>query len=272
MARVWAPMGDIFSSALIGSTGFVGSNLLRQREFSVAVHRTDVERLAGNHFQLLVCAGAPAEKWRANSEPDADRANLDRLVNFLGKVTAGLFVLVSTVDVYPAPQGVDELTSIDPAGANVYGRHRRHLEMQCQALFPKMVTVRLPGLFGPGLKKNFLFDLMGGRNLEMTHSDSWFQFYDVQRLWKDIQTAANANLALINLATPPMRAGDIAEHHFGIRFDNRPEAGPANYDMQTVHAAHFGASGRYVCSADTVHGQLANWIRTGKAGSVGRQE
>ena len=67
------------ADALIGYTGFVGSNLLRQRAFDATYNSKNIGDIAGREFELLVCAGAPAAKWLANSKPDEDAANLDRL-------------------------------------------------------------------------------------------------------------------------------------------------------------------------------------------------
>jgi hypothetical protein len=41
-----------------------------------------------------------------------------------------------------------------------YGRNRRALEAFCADRFDDCLIVRLPALFGPGLRKNFIFDLL----------------------------------------------------------------------------------------------------------------
>ena len=52
-------------TALIGYSGFVGGNLLRQRSFDACFNSSNIEAIAGRSFDLVVCAGAPAEKWKA---------------------------------------------------------------------------------------------------------------------------------------------------------------------------------------------------------------
>src|SRR5262245_64497597 len=114
--------------ALIGYTGFVGSSLLRQRPFEGRFRSTNVAELAGADFDLVVCAGAPAQKWLANKEPEADRARLEPLVRALDTLTCRRFVLISTVDVFARPFEVDEGTPVEEAGLHPYGLHRRMLE------------------------------------------------------------------------------------------------------------------------------------------------
>ena len=108
-------------TALIGYTGFVGSNLLRQMSFKDLYHSKNIEELGGKSYDLLVCAGAPAEKWKANQDPGKDLENIRRLMDCLGRAKARKIILISTVDVYPVPCGVDEDSRIDPVLANAYG-------------------------------------------------------------------------------------------------------------------------------------------------------
>ena len=64
-------MSDDESTALIGYTGFVGSNLLRQRPFDACFNSSNIDQIAGRSFDLVVCCGARAEKWKANADPEA---------------------------------------------------------------------------------------------------------------------------------------------------------------------------------------------------------
>lgn len=255
-------------TALIGSTGFVGTNLLRQTTFDHAYHRSDIDDIDGEHFDLIVCAGAPAEKWRANQQPDADRENLERLVAHLARVRAERFVLVSTVDVYPSPVAVDETTPIDPDAGSAYGRHRRWLEVRCRELFPTVTIIRLPGLFGPGLKKNLLFDLLAGRNLELTDHRSTFQFYDIRRCWADLRAVLAAGVELVNFATEPVRAADVAHTCFGVDLRTETDSGPVTYDMHTMHAAIFDRSGPYLATAYETMAAIADWVAGERAGAT----
>ena len=248
-------------SALVGYTGFVGGNLLRQRPFDVLFNSKNIGSLPERPYSLVVCAGAPAEKWKANADPAADRASLARLSGALAAADAERVVLISTVDVYPAPREVDESSPIEEEHAQPYGRHRRELERFVTERFPTLV-VRLPALFGTGLKKNVVFDLLHGNNVHLIHADAVFQYYPLDRLWDDIRVAMDAGLTLVNFATEPVSVADVAREAFGIEFDNRPAGTPARYDVRSRHAGHFGGRGPYLLSRDEIFARLRTFVRS----------
>lgn len=239
------------SSALIGFTGFVGGNLLRQRPFDECFRSSDIDRIAGRSYDLLVCAGAPAEKWKANKDPAADRAALARLTGPLESVRARRAILISTIDVYPRAVEVDEDTAIVPDPSNAYGTHRLQLEEFFQARFDTTV-VRLPALFGPGLKKNAIYDLLNDNMVEQIHSGASFQFYDLEWLWRDLTRFVDAGLRLVNVATEPTTVGELAREALGIPFTNDNGRPPARYDFRTKHASRFGGAGGYLYRRDAV--------------------
>ncbi len=237
-------------TALIGHTGFVGGTICRQGEITEGYNSQNIDLIRSQTFDLLICAGAPGAKWKANQDSDGDLANMKSLIGNLASVRARQFVLISTVDVYPRPVQVNESTRIDSDRLEPYGRHRYLLEQAVRGLFPDAVILRLPGLYGAGLKKNFVYDLLNGNALHMTDYRSVFQFYDMSRLWDDLNVALKADLRLVNLATEPVSAGDVARHSFGVDFSNTTPKGPVNYDMRTRHAELFGGRGPYLQSAD----------------------
>ncbi|WP_159873354.1 hypothetical protein [Novosphingobium sp. 9U] len=145
---------------LIGHTGFVGSNLVRQHDFGARFNSANVGGMAGAAFDTLVCAAAPGSMFEANRFADRDAARIDALIGQLDAVgSATRFVLISTVAVLAGFAAEDEDTTAFET-ATPYGVNRRRLEAFVAERFPGALVVRLPALFGPGLKKNFLFDLM----------------------------------------------------------------------------------------------------------------
>lgn len=253
------------SRALIGSTGFVGGNLLRQASFDACYHSRNIAEIADRQFEWLVCAGAPAEKWRANRDPASDRANLARLEADLSTARARRAILISTVDVYPRPFEVDEATPFNPPEATPYGYHRFQLETFFRERFDTLI-VRLPGLFGQGLKKNVVFDLLHGHALEQVHADSSYQYYPLRRLWADLMAAWDAGLRLINLATEPIATETLAREVFNRPLTHRPSIAPARYDMRSRHAALLGGQGGYLLSREAVLTELRAFVAEAKGG------
>jgi len=250
----------LLRSALIGHTGFVGGSLLEQTRFDDAYNSSNVEEIEGRHYPLVVCAGAPGAKWKANLDPDRDRESLERLMKSLGRASADHVVLISTVDVYPVPVGVDEDTVIAENEGSPYGRHRLLLERFVQDRFSSTV-VRLPGLFGAGLKKNVIYDFLNQNNLEAICPESVFQFYPLSRLWHDVEKVWRSGLPLLNFATEPTSVRTVAAKAFGFEFENSRAPAPVRYDMRTRHAADFGRRGAYLYDAEDVLRHLTEYVR-----------
>src|SRR4051812_9669670 len=140
---------------VIGNTGMVGSTICRQTAVASGYRSSNIAEIRGLSLDTVICAGAPAVKWKANQEPAADLANLQALMGHLETIRTNRFVLISTVDVYKNPNRVDELTPIETEGLDAYGRNRFLLEEFVTHQFPSVNIIRLPELFGEGLKKNF---------------------------------------------------------------------------------------------------------------------
>jgi nucleoside-diphosphate-sugar epimerase len=237
------------TDALIGRTGYVGSTLARQRDFADAFRSTDIGRIAGQRFGTIVCAGAPGQKWLANKDPEADRAAIDSLIAHLDAAECDAFVLVSTVDVFGDPRGVDEDTPVDETGLHPYGLHRRRLETWARRRFPRCLVARLPGLVGPGLRKNALFDLRHDNGVDRIDPGARFQFYPMVNLWSDLRVALDLGLELVHLTAEPLRIGEIAREVFGRELPGAARPDPVAYDMRSRHAAAFGGHGAYQYSA-----------------------
>jgi nucleoside-diphosphate-sugar epimerase len=233
------------SSALIGHTGFVGSNLARLTQFDAFYNSSNIESIAGKEYDLVVCAGVRAEKWIANANPEADRAGIDRLIQALETVRARRAVLISTVDVFITPLDVDETTPVTTTGLHPYGRNRHHLEQTFADRFDTVVA-RLPGLYAPGIKKNIIHDFLHEHQTEKIDSRGVFQFYGLHRLWRDLQLAMTNQLRVVHLPTAPVSVAEVALAAFGREFTNHVVDRPARYDVRTRHAELFGGLGDYL--------------------------
>jgi hypothetical protein len=231
--------------ALIGYSGFVGSTLCKQARFESMYRSTNIHDIQSHAFDIVVCTAAPAKKWIANREPLADRKNIESLISHLKTVTCKTFILISTVDVFKSPIGVDEDTPVDEEGLHAYGLHRRLLEKFVESHFPNHLIVRLPGLVGPGLRKNVIFDFLNDNNLQTIDSRGVFQFYPMVNLWWDIQTALRAGLKLVHLTAEPISVADVSGQGFGKPFSQPTANTPATYDLRSRHAAVFGGTGNY---------------------------
>lgn len=250
------------NNALVGYSGFVGTSILNQASFEFLYRSSNIADIKNSSFKTVVCAGASAQKWVANREPDADRRRINDLIAHLKTIECKMFILISTVDVFKDPVKVNEETLVDECGLHPYGLHRRLLEKFVESHFPNYLIVRLPGLVGPGLKKNVIFDFLNNNNLKAIESRSIFQFYPMINLWNDIQIALNAGLKLIHLTSQPISVADISKYAFGRAFDNVLCNPPVTYDMRSIHAKIYGATGDYQYSASQTISAVRNYAQS----------
>ncbi len=240
------------SDAIIGHTGFVGGNLAAQHRFDSAFNSKSIEGVRGRRFRRLVVSAMPAEMWVANRDPDGDRAILEKLWANLAECQADEVAVISTVAVYPTPIAVDEDTIIEANFATPSGQHRLELERRCRQHFSRVAVVRLPGLYGPGLKKNAVYDLIHDNDVHKLHPAASYQFYNLSRVWRDVETALSAGVRVVNLATEPVTLRDVARAAFGRDLATEPRTRPASYDVRTKHAALFGGRDGYLETRDQV--------------------
>jgi nucleoside-diphosphate-sugar epimerase len=168
----------ISKHAIIGYSGFVGSNLLKQ--YKKKYKRIDlfnsknIFKISNNNsYKSVFCAALPAAKWIANKYPNKDKLNTLKLIKNLKNIRTELFVLISTIDVH---------------FNHVYGKNRKMLEYFVKNNFQNYLIIRLPGIFGTGLKKNVIYDLINKNELQKIYSNDYFQWYDLDLLKKNIES------------------------------------------------------------------------------------
>lgn len=307
---------------LIGSTGFVGGLLRQAVNFDASYNSKSIPQIAGDKFDLLICAGAPAAMWAANAKPDEDAANLNRLFEHMQSAEVSKLILISTIAVFDDPSAGYTETSARFETQKAYGRNRRRLEEQVAGAFDAHI-LRLPALFGHGLKKNFIFDLLNpvpsfvkddkfGELLDrfsiaqrdatskvfsfdtglgmwkcdrevlatpgtaelvegafreqdflarnFTNSDSQFQYYNVNRLWSDIQTCVSQKISVLNVCSAPLSANEVHQHLCGSSFSNSTPA--LNIEnVKTDHAPAFGKAAPYLIGRDEVLSELKTFFK-----------
>lgn len=230
--------------ALIGR-GFVGMNLDAPGRFTDRYNSENIEEMKG-HYNQIVIAAPYAVKWWANENSDADMDTVLQLQNVLGRCTADDVILISTVDAREQ----------EP-----YGFHRRILEDFVRARFENARIVRLPALYGPGLKKNALFDLLNGKfgsgaseefkkRGYYIHPDDQFQFYNIIHLWSDLKGVAPGTL--VEFLPAPVTMGWIAEQA-GVKLEDT-RVPVWKYDYHTP-------GGGYTETEEMVKEGLASFIK-----------
>lgn len=291
--------------SLVGSTGFVGSNILKNGAFDNAYHSSDINTAYGTNPDLLVYAGVRAEKFLANKYPQKDFGAIQEAIANVKKINPKKIVLISTIDVYAAPDGVDENVVPDKEGLLPYGLNRLYFEEWVKQNCDDYLIVRLPGLFGMNIKKNFIYDFihyipallkkekyeelaaasdvisnsyevqedgfyryvndekneiflrnefarLGFSALNFTDSRGIFQFYNLDKLWKDIETALANGIPILNIATEPISIGELYQYLTGRKFCNEFAADVPMYNFKSIHFNLYNGKDGYLYSKQDI--------------------
>ena len=105
------------------------------------------------------------------------------------------------------------------------------------------------------------FKRLGFTALNFTDSRNVYQFYPLERLWDDIQTALEHDIRLWHPATEPVSAAAVYEYLTGEDFCNELGGEPVFYDYRTKYADVFGGKDGYICNKEQILQRIANFVR-----------
>lgn len=145
---------------IVGYTGFVGSNLSLTYNFDHAYNSKNVESGYNSSPDILVYAGVTGTKYIANKFPEQDQHIIDSAIKNIYNFKAKKLVLISTIDVYEKPDGLNEDDDPTSSVDFTYGFHRKQLENWVKSNIENFLIVRLPGIYGRNIRKNFIFDII----------------------------------------------------------------------------------------------------------------
>ena len=304
-------------TALVGYTGFVGSNLKESYSFTNLYNSKNITDAYDSEPDLLIYAGLPAAMFKANANPEMDFADILQAIENIKAIKAKQIVLISSVAVYDRTFNVDEFHKIDEEKLLPYGKNRLYLENWVAENYEKGLIVRLPALYGVNLKKNFIYDYinvipamlnekkyqeLAGENkvivdaytlyddkfyhftaqggekkkvyeyfsnasfnaISFTDSRSIYQFYNLGRLWSDIQNAMQNGLQLLNITSEPVSVSEVYKELSGKEFINELSKPPYNYDIKSVHAELFGGRDGYMIDKEKELADLKQYVEREK--------
>lgn len=194
-------------TAIVGSTGFVGSHIVQWIPLADCYRSSNISNICGKTYDTVFCSCVPAVKWIANKDPDCDARTIQTIKEHLSKVRCTKrFVLISTIDVHDhtncrAGEAVDSEDGGWDLTKESYGSHRFEFEQWCLSNINggcSVYIIRLPALFGFGLRKNIIFDLLTLNRLEWIHPEDSYQWYDLQWLSEDIQIMFDQDIRLLH--------------------------------------------------------------------------
>jgi len=207
---------------IVGGNGLTGSAVVRHCRAAGLEHqvvqRENFRDFLGRSCDILVYANGNALKWKANQDPLFDfHASLASTAQYVHGVACRRYVHLSTVDVYSdkaSLAGTAEDAPIVAASLDAYGFHK-HLAEEYVRKFAgdRALILRLPGLVGPGLKKNPAYDVLHPEKKVMISRESRLNFIHTDDIARILFTLVDAGAAgTFNVAAADsIRIGDMAE-------------------------------------------------------------
>ena len=228
--------------AIVGYTGFVGSNLLQFYKFDHFYNSKNFQDAKNMEFDELFFCGVPAVKWHANKFPEEDNSVISFLKNILKTIKVKKIILISTIDVYEYSNSrMNEDYDCDYCNNHTYGSNRYLFEEFIKTNFLNYHIVRIPALFGKGLKKNVIYDLIHNNQIHNISSKTFFQWYDLNWLKEDIDRIIEHNIKTCNLFTEPLSTLEIIKL-FDYPIENFKNNSNLVYDIQTKYSNVFQSS------------------------------
>lgn len=181
--------------AIIGHTGFVGSFLNEKIPHSDNYNSSNIQDIKNKKYNTIYFSGLPAQKWLINQNPQKDLDNINEIINCLITVDCKMVYLFSTIDVYDKDNPKE--TTKEP-----YGKNRYYFEQFISSRYRNYRIIRLPALFGLGLKKNLIYDIINSNQIEKINTNVDYQWYNMHDLWDDINVLPNINGTFDFFSTP----------------------------------------------------------------------
>ena len=151
---------------IVGANGLVGSAFARyfaaRNQVYRVIGRAQQCELSQFDCDLLISCYGNANKRKAIAQPSWDFVeSVSNLANYTHRIRAGLTVHISTIDVYSQPEVrclTREDMAIDGEKLHSYGFHKYLAEQYVSRFSGPNLILRVPGLVGPGLRKNPVYD------------------------------------------------------------------------------------------------------------------
>lgn len=255
--------------AIVGYSGFVGLNLLQFYKFDYFYNSKNFNEAKNKKFDTLFFCGMPAVKWYANKNPEEDLNTLKNIQSILNTIEVNKIILISTIDVYEEiSTKLDEDYNIQYNKNHIYGKNRFLFEEFIKDKFNDYNILRLPALFGKGLKKNIIYDLIHNNNVNDIPFNSSFQWYYLEWLKKDIDIVLKHNIKVCNLFTEPIHTKEIIkafnevykiDYNFQLDYlcDEKPIK---KYDLCTKYNNYFNHEQKYIIGQNEIINAIKEYL------------
>ena len=242
------------TKALIGYTGFIGSNLKKLYKPKYNYNTQNISKIKNKSFDLLFCAGTSSKRWLANKNPKKDLDNIKKLTKILQSFKTKKFILISSIEIYGLKNNKNENGKINKQYNSSYGKNRLYLENFIKKKFKNYLIIRLPIVYGKNFSKNVIYDLMYQNEIEKLNANDLVQIYNVKNLKKDIDFCIKNEIKELNMATEPILLSYLADKIFGIKLSKKKSA--RLMKMKSIHHKN-----KYFYNRKKIISELSKFIK-----------
>jgi sugar phosphate isomerase/epimerase len=248
------------NNALFGYTGLVGSTILTKYKFNYFYNSKNINDAKYKNFDTIFICCIPAIKWFANKFPEKDEKDIEYIKNIFKTIKANHIILISTIDIYVNINNkYNENTLINYNNNHTYGKNRYLFEVFIKEHFINYNIIRLPALFGQGLKKNIIYDLINNNNINLISTNTLFQWYNLEWIKDDIDICIINNIKKCNLFTEPIETTHIL-NLFDYNYNDNPQ-NVLKYDTHTNYSSFFNSNiNNYIRNKDIVFNDIKKFI------------
>lgn len=226
----------MIKNTILGYSGFVGSHLL-EKVFNTELYNSkNIKEIANKEFNLVYCCCLPSVKWYCNKNPEEDIIIIDEIKQHISNIKSfNKLILISTIDIHC--NNIEEQTEDNiVVSKEYYGLHRYNFEQWLINNYEnKIHIIRLPALFGIGIKKNVLYDLLNDNNLNLISNKNYYQWYDLRWLYDDIEYMINNNIKILNAYSEPIIMDEIINNFFPTKINNVLNNFTIKYNQKTKY-------------------------------------
>ena len=245
-------------NALIGYTGFIGSNLIDFKKDIFKFNSKNIHKIENQKFNIVICAGTSSKIWLAKKNPKLDKQKINFLIKYLKTIKAKKFVLISTSEIYGRNKITFETTNNYSKGNTHYGINRLYLENFIQKNFNKNYIIRLPIVYGKNFSKNCIYDLIYKNDIEKLNGKDLVQIYNVVNLKRHINYVLKQNIFRLNISSEPIKLSQLAKSYFDINLNEEKPFRKMN--MKTTYGNKKG----YFISKLDCFNDLKNFLKKNK--------
>lgn len=244
-------------NCIIGYSGFVGNKISKKNYLKI--NSKNIYKLKNKSFNVIYCAAPTGKKFLVNKNPIKDFKNVAKLIDILKTVECKKFILISTIDIYQnKTNNINENYIPFKRISKSYGGNRFYLEQFIKKKFENYHIIRLPNLFGKGLEKNFIFDLIFREKIFL-NKKSIVQLFNLDKINTYIDKIVKKKIKCINLVSPPIKVLELSKL---VENNSKVFSGSYyKYNITTIHNKKFEKKIKYIVSEAEIKKDFLNFYK-----------